>query len=229
MKRIGMIGGFSPESTKDYYSKIIELYRKYKKDDYPEIVINSMDINKLFTYINNGELGELTNWLLSGINDLKNAGSDFCFISANTPHIVFDKLQERSILPMISIVETTCEYASQKKYKKLGLLGTKFTMDADFFKRPFTNKNIEVFVPNNDEIEYIKNKYLTEIEIGKYSDQTKKRFIDIIQKMKIKYGLDGMILGCTEFPLLLNGIDLGIEMMNTTNIHIEKIVEYSLE
>jgi aspartate racemase len=223
-----MIGGFSPESTKDYYGKLIEQFRKYRKDDYPEIVINSMDINKLFRLINNKELDELTDWLLAGINDLKNAGASFCFISANTPHIVFDKLKQKTNIPMISIVETACDYANKKGYRKLGLLGTKFTMNGDFFKLPYKKYGIEVFVPSNDEIDYIQNKYVSEIENGIYNDYTIKQFTEIMIRMKNENGLDGMILGCTEFPILLEKVNIGIEMMNTTNIHIEKIVEYCL-
>jgi aspartate racemase len=224
LKRLGMIGGFSPESTIDYYKRIISKYKIYKPNEYPEIIINSMDINKLFSYINENKLNELTNWLLEGIKDLQKAQVDIGFISANTPHIVFDKLQENTTLKLISIVESVCRYSESKNYRKLGLLGTKYTMNGSFFSDVFEKAGIKLIIPNPNEIEYIQQKYLEEIEIGNYKEDTRKKFLEIINNMIRNNKIEGIILGCTEFPIFLDGIDVNIELINTIDIHIEDIV-----
>ncbi len=228
MKRIGMIGGFSHESTCEYYRSIIEKCRT-EGGTCPEIVIVSLDIGKLFTLIEGDRIDELADWLWQGIIDLERAGVDFAFISANTPHLVFDRIKEKARIPLISIVESACEYAKMKEYRQVGLLGTKFTMESHFFRDVFFIRNgIGVFVPRTDEIDLIQDKYVCEIEHGKYTAETKHQFVQIIDGMKSRYRLDGIILGCTEFPLLLDGVDLGIGTINTTQVHIAKIVDACL-
>jgi len=229
MAKIGMIGGFGPESTLDYYRLLIETYRNKSKDESnPDIIINSMDITTLMRLVANKEWDNLVEWLFNGIKVLEKGGADFGFISANTPHIVFERLNELSPIPLISIVDKTCEYIKKTGIKKVGLLGTKFTMQSEFYKRACNRKDIEIFFPSEKEQDYIQNKLMTEIELGKFIDDTRDGLIDIIKRMTKYNSIEGVILGCTELPLILTKSELGIPFFNTTKIHVESIIKYYL-
>src|SRR5215470_15364018 len=134
MKTLGMIGGLGPESTLDYYQRIIALYRERTGDrHYPELVIVSVDLRKGLDFMDANDLSGMGDFLLEGVGKLARAGADFGIISANTPHIVFDDIVLKSPIPLISIVEATCAYAKARKMKCLGLFGTRYTMQADFY------------------------------------------------------------------------------------------------
>lgn len=230
MKKIGMIGGFGPESTLDYYHLIIKNYIKETNgQSYPEIIIYSMDINKLMKLMNNEEWDTLVEWLVSGIEVLHKAGADFAFISANTPHIVFDRVNELSPIPLISIIEETSQYIKAQGIKKVGLLGTKFTMENDFFEKVCNKNGIQTFVPNEEERNYIHEKLMTEIELGNFFDETRAGLLNIIKRMIIENSVDGIILGCTELPLILTKSEFGVPFFNTTKIHVDSIVKYYLD
>lgn len=227
MKKIGMIGGFGPESTLDYYRLIIETYMKETNgESYPEIIIYSMDINKLMKLVDNKDWDTLVEWLVSGIEVLHKGGADFAFISANTPHIVFDKVNKLSPIPLISIIEATAEYIKSQGIKKVGLLGTKFTMESNFFQEVCKKNNIQIFMPNEEERNYIHKKLMTEIELGNFLDETRTGLLDIIKRMINDNSIDGIILGCTELPLILTKSEFGVPFFNTTKIHVESIVKY---
>lgn len=227
MKKIGMIGGFGPESTLDYYRLLIETYRKeVKNDSYPQIIINSLDINVLLDMVANKQWDKLIGWLVNGIDDLYKAGATFGFISANTPHIVFDRINELSPIPLISIVEETCKRIDELGIKKVGLIGTKFTMESSFFQKVFDKSNIEIIVPKEEEKNYIHNKLITEIELGQFLDTTQKGLLNIVKRMIDEDSIEGLILGCTELPLILTKDEFGIPFFNTTKIHVESIINY---
>ena len=228
MKRIGMIGGFGPEATLDYYKRIVEEYKSQTNGLYPDIVIYSMDISKLFKLIELKQWNELVDWLVEGLQVLKRAGSDFGFISANTPHIVFDQVKQQSPLPLVSIVEAASDYSLSLNLKKLGLLGTKFTMSNSFFKKVFQENEIGVEVPRESDQNYIQEKYVTELENGVFKEETRKELLRIVRGMKDEKGIDGVVLGCTELPLILTKDEYGLPFLNTTKIHVDKIVQYSL-
>lgn len=229
MKKIGMIGGFGPESTLDYYRLIIETYMKETNgESYPEIIIYSMDMNKLMKLMGNKEWDTLVEWLVNGIEVLHKGGADFAFISANTPHIVFDRVNELSPIPLISIIEATSEYIKDQEIKRVGLLGTKFTMESDFFQEVCKKNDIQIFVPNEEERNYIHEKLMTEIELGNFFDETKAGLLNIIKRMIIDNSVDGIILGCTELPLILTKSEFGVPFFNTTKIHVDSIVKYYL-
>lgn len=229
MKKIGMIGGFGPESTLDYYRLIIEAYmKKTNGENYPEIIIYSMNINKLMKLVDNKEWGTLVKWLIDGIEVLHRGGADFAFISANTPHIVFDRVNELSPIPLISIIEATSEYIKDQGIKSVGLLGTKFTMENDFFQKVCKKNGIQIFVPNEEERNYIHEKLMTEIELGNFLDKTRLGLLNIIKRMIVDNSVDGIILGCTELPLILTKSEFGVPFFNTTKIHVDSIVEYYL-
>lgn len=229
MTRIGMIGGFGPESTLDYYRLLIETHRSKVNDgNNPEIVINSMNMGILMKLVENRDWDQLVKWLVEGMDDLYRGGADFGFISANTPHIVFDRVSERSPIPLISIVDETCRYIRNSGSRRVALLGTSFTMQSDFYPRACQREGIEVFLPNETEQAYIQDKLMTEIELGMFLDETRQGLLSIIKRMKRDDAIEGVILGCTELPLILPKSELGIPFFNTTKIHVESIIQYYL-
>lgn len=225
-----MIGGFGPESTLDYYRMLTETYReKIDKNSYPEIIIYSLDINKLLDMVAKEQWGELIKWLLDAIKALYHAGADFAFISANTPHIVFDRVQKLSPIPLISIIEEAGNKTLSLGIEKVGLLGTLFTMEKNFYQKVFNHKNIEIIVPNQDEQHFIHDKLMKEIEIGIFKDETREELLNIIKRMKNENGIQGVILGCTELPLILTKEEFGIPFINPTVSHVESILKLCVE
>src|SRR6266487_3121356 len=149
MKILGIIGGLGPESTADYYQRIIALYRERTGDgSYPEFIINSVDLKKGLDFMDANDLTGMADYLLQGVGKLARAGADFGLISANTPHIVFDELASKSPIPLISIVEATCAAAKARKLKRLALFGTRYTMQGTFYAKVFSREGIELIVPD---------------------------------------------------------------------------------
>ncbi|OLN32835.1 aspartate/glutamate racemase family protein [Desulfosporosinus metallidurans] len=229
MKKIGMIGGFGPEATLDYYRLMIERYRqKQGEETLPEIIIYSMDIYTLLTLVGQKRWDDVTEWLLKGINTLYKAGAEFGIISANTPHIVFDRLRSSSPIPLISIVEETSKKAKEMGLQRVGLFGTSFTMKASFFQKVFANNNISIVVPREQDQDYIQYKLMTEIELGQFLEETRKGLLAIVKRMVNEDLIDGLILGCTELPLILTKNEFDIPFLNTTKIHVESAIRYCL-
>ena len=227
IKKVGIIGGIGPESTVDYYQSIIANVQERlgSKEVLPELFINSINMYRLFQLLTNGQTEELIYYLAASVQKLKNAGADFVVMSGNTPHIVFEEVQEKVQIPMISIVEETLLYVKRIGIQSIGLIGTKFTMENDFFKVPFTAENRNIIVPNEAEQDYIHKKIVKELENGLVYEETKQRFLDIIEQMVKRDGLQGLILGCTELPMLIQKEDVAIPTFNTTDIHVKKIVD----
>lgn len=225
MKRIGIIGGLGPESTIDYYKGIINIFRQ-RDLAAPEIIIYSADVNRLLELAEAREWNKLVEWLVEMVNALHNAGAEFAVIGSNTPHIVFDKVKSMSPLPMLSIVDETCKRASNMKLKKLGLMGTKFTMESDFFQKAFHDAGISIIVPMKDEQQFIYNKIISEIALGITKNSTRQELLSVVKRMIDEDSIDGLILGCTELPLILEKDEYGIPFLKTTAIHIDSIVDY---
>ena len=216
-----------PESTVDYYQRIIEIFnQRYSGGFYPEIIVYSTDINAVLEVVREERWSRLTERLLGKIFSLDLAGADFAAIASNTPHVVFEQVNDKSPLPLISIVEATCLRARQEGLKKPGLMGTKFTMQDDFYKKPFIDQGMEVVVPSEKEREIIHHRLFSEIELGIIKESTRKELMDIARRMVEKDGIDSLILGCTELPLILPEQGFGIPFLNTTAIHVQSIVEY---
>lgn len=226
MKKIGIIGGVGPEATIEYYRLIIKYYREKIKDgSYPEIIINSVNITGMINLIEKDDKDGLVRYLSDSIKSLSDAGADIALIASNTPHLVFDELAETSPIPLISIVEETCLEAKRIGINKAGLLGTAFTMNNRFYHNVFEKVNIEIATPGEESKSYIHSKIFGELVSGIIKDDTRKRFIEIIDTLKSVNGIDGLILGCTELPLILSDGDIpGIPFLNTTAIHAMGIV-----
>src|SRR5205823_4581588 len=226
MKTLGMIGGLGPESTVDYYQRIIALYRERTGDrHYPEFVIVSVDLRKGLDFMNANDLSGMANYLVERIDKLARAGADFGIISANTPHIVFDDVAPRSPIPLISIVETTRAVAKAQNLKRLALFGTRYTMQANFYPKVFKREGIELHVPDTRDQDYIHDKYMNELVPGKFLAETRAGLLAIVDRMKATNNIDGVILAGTELPLILRDpIHNGISFLDTTEIHVEAAV-----
>src|SRR5437667_2146735 len=229
MKTLGMIGGVGPESTIDYYKNIIALYRERRRDgSYPQFVINSIDLKKGLDFMDANNLPGMADFLLEEIKKLAPAGADFGLIAANTPHIVFDDIAPKSPIPLISIVEATCAYAKARKMKCLGLFGTRYTMQADFYQKVFQREGIELVVPESKDQDYIHDKYFAELVPGNFLPETRARLLAIVDRMKTKgaAGIDGVSLAGTELPIILRGESHnGVVLLDTGKIHCEAAVD----
>jgi aspartate racemase len=230
MKTLGMIGGLGPESTLDYYQRIIALYRERTGDrNYPEFIIVSVDLRKGLDFMDANDLSGMGDFLLEAIGKLTRAGADFAIISANTPHIVFDEVALKSPIPLISIVEATCGAAKAQNLKRLALFGTRYTMSANFYPKVFTREGIELFVPGAHDQDYIHDKYFNELVPGKFLPETRAGLLAIVDRMKATSYIDGIILAGTELPLILREPDHnGIPLLDTTKIHCEAALDEML-
>jgi len=230
MKTLGIIGGLGPESTVDYYRLIIAAYREQKPDgSYPAIIINSIDLNKARDLVTANALADLTEYLVAEVQRLASAGANFGLIAANTPHIVFDDIRRQSPIPLISIVEATCEAAKALGLKKLGLLGTRFTMQGRFFPDVFVREGMSLVVPTQDEQAYIHDKYMSELVNGIFLAETRERLLKIVERLEEREDIEGVILGGTELPLLLRDATLhDVPFLDTTQIHVRSAVAQML-
>lgn len=230
MKKLGLVGGMGPESTIPYYHDIVYgVQEALGKSLFPELSIESVNVFEVLRLCREKKYDELTEYLIEAINNLAKSGADFAALSANTPHIVFDKLKEQSPIPLISIVEATCKEAKQRGLKKIGLLGTIFTMTGEFFKAPFVKNGIQVITPSEKEMELINDKISTELELGIVKEETLFSFQKIISRMKDEEGIEAIVLGCTELPLLLNDEVCSVPCLDTMQIHISSIIKTILE
>ena len=227
MKTVGIIGGIGPESTIEYYRFIIDEYRRRQPDGAnPAIVINSVDVNKLVRWMTAGEHEEVANYLLAGLETLSNAGVDFAVIAANTPHIVFSRVRAHTALPLISIVEATSDKAKSMGMQRPALFGTRFTMEAKFYPEVFAAAGISIVIPNETERAFIHDKYMNELLPGIFAARTGEQLMEIVQRMKLRDEIDGLILGGTELPLILRDSKIeGVPFLDTTRIHVDRIVD----
>ena len=227
MPTAGIIGGLGSESTIDYYRSIIARYRaRTTNAGYPHIVINSLDVNRGIALLDAGRLDELVDYLTAGVELLMRAGADFGAIAANTPHLVFNEVQSRSALPLVSIVRATCNHAKVRGLKKLGLFGTGFTMRANFYPEEFQQAGMDIVRPRDSEREFIHRKYMDELLNNQFLPETRTEILKIAQRMKNDDSIEALVLAGTELPLLLRDSQPpGIEVLDTTMIHVETLVD----
>ncbi len=230
MKTLGIIGGLGPESTLDYYQRIIALYRGRVGDGhYPEFVVVNVDLRRGLDFMEANDLRRMADYLLDAITKLARAGAEFGIISANTPHIVFDDVARGSPLPLISIVDAARVVAKAQNLKRLALFGTRYTMQADLYPKVFSREGIELFVPDAHDQDYLHDKYMNELVPGKFLPETRAGLLAIVDRMKEKSGIDGVILAGTELPLILRDPGHnGTPFLDTTKIHCEAAVDQML-
>jgi aspartate racemase len=228
MKKIALIGGLGPEGTLDYYRGIISGFKAdYNDLGYPEMVIESLNLKTLLSLADTGNWDKMSQIIALKFENSRMAGADFGAIAANTPHKVFDSIQAATALPLISIVTATCDAVRERGLSKVGLLGTKFTMQSDFYFKEFAKANIELIVPELHEQEYIHEKLFSEIEHGLVKPETKQGFIEIVERVVRDNDIQGIVSACTEFPLVIESTDFSIDFLDTLAIHVASIVDYA--
>jgi aspartate racemase len=230
MKIIGIIGGLGPESTIDYYRRLLATHQQLRPEDPAlAIIITSLDVKKGLAMLGANQLSQLTDYLVVEIERLARARAELGLLSANTPHIVFDDVARRSSIPLVSIVEATCAEARRQNLKNLGLFGTRFTMQGRFYPDVFTREGVGLTVPTTEEQDYIHDKYVNELIPGKFLPETREGLLAIATRMKREDGIQGLVLGGTELPLILTDNSyLGIPFLDTTQIHVNAILEQAL-
>jgi aspartate racemase len=228
MKTLGIIGGIGPESTIEYYRRIHALYRQRIADgSAPSLIINSIDNKKVLDLVGANKLDELTGYLTTEVERLARGGATFALLAANTPHLVFDSVAQRSSIPLLSIVAATCEAATSRGLTRLGLLGTRFTMQSSFYRDALSERQIELAVPGEEEQAWIHEKYMQELLKGIILPETRARLLSIIKTLKESSQIDGVILGGTELSLILRDESVfGIPILDTTQIHVEAAVAH---
>lgn len=227
MKTLGIVGGIGPESTVEYYRFIIDGYRARVPDgSAPHLIIDSIDVNRGIAMLEAKDHAGLASYLSESVARLARAGAEIGLIAANTPHIVFDEVQARAAIPLISIVEATCSKARATQLRQVALLGTGFTMRADFFPRIFQRENIGLVTPNEQEKELIHRAYIDELLKNKFRDETRTAIVRIIERMRDEQNVRAVLLAGTELPLLLRGAEpAGVTFLDTTLIHVAAAVE----
>jgi aspartate racemase len=229
MTTLGMIGGIAPESTIEYYRTIVALHRERTGGTYPSIIIDSIDLPRMMGYVA-GDRPALVRYLVEELGRLAAAGADLALFASNTPHIVFDEVAAVSPMPLISIVDSMCRAAEAAGLHRLGLFGTRFTMSGGFYAAHFAKRGMEIVVPSADEQELLHKRYMEELVPGRFLPETRAETVAIIERMARDSGIEAVILGGTELPLLLREPAYGgVRMLDTMRLHAEVAVEEMLK
>lgn len=225
MKKAGIIGGVGPASTLDYYDGIIRAVMALSGgEDYPHLIINSVNMTEMIGYVSTGDMDKLVSMLVRAIDETAAAGAEFAAIASNTPHIVFDEVKARSSLPLISIVDETCLEAGRAGCRRVAVLGTLFTMRSGLYTRAFNELGIEAFVPDERGQAEVYGIIFPNLENGIVLPKEKERLLEISGKLIKEHQADALVLGCTELPLAIKPGDLDTLILDTAQIHIKSIV-----
>lgn len=225
MIKLGLIGGTGPESTMVYYKGIeYGVQRKSGRSFFPSLTIESLSVFEVLDFCEKHDYAGLTAYLLRGVHNLAAAGAQYAALTGITPHIVFDELSKASPIPLVSMVDTARDYAAAHDYKKVCLLGTLPTMENTFFQNSFAKSNIEVVVPSTEEKHYIGTKIETELEFGKVLPETQRTFKKISERIICGEQVQAIVMGCTELPLVFDGVELPVPYIDVMQIHIQALV-----
>lgn len=227
-KRIGILGGMTPESTITYYQHIFRRYEELHGDlGYPETVIYDVSFQRFEDWMDEEDWDNIEEALLDGLKRLSAAGADFAVIATNTMHILFEKLEERSQIPLISIVDATAEAIKEQGMEVIGLLGTRFTMEKPFYREGLKRHGIEALVPGKEDREYIDRVVFEELSRGLLLPESRNGYLEIIDGL-VERGAQGIVLGCTEIPLLVTNEHTDVTLFDTAVIHAEKALQHAI-
>jgi aspartate racemase len=228
-KRIGILGGMTPESTVTYYQHIFRRYEEVHGDlGYPETVIYDVSFQRFEDWMGEEDWGSIEEALLDGLKRLAAAGAEFAVIATNTMHILFEKLEARSPIPLISIVDATAEAIKEEGFEVVGLLGTRFTMEKPFYREGLKKHGIDTLVPDEGERIYINRVVFEELSRGQLLPDSRNRYLEIVDGL-VQEGAQGVVLGCTEIPLLVTPEHTDVTLFDTAVIHAEKALQYAIE
>ena len=230
MKKIGLVGGTGPESTLMYYKELNSRVDKATDcKQMPDVAIESVNFRKAWDYVSTERYDLLKDYLAEKVMCLKNSGSEVIALTAVTMHLVFDELVKETGVSLISIPQSVCKEAKAKGYKKILLLGTIFTMEQDYMKKDFRDAGIEILVPNEEDRKLVAKRIYEELEIGIVKESTLAEFQGIISKMRDEQGIEAVVLGCTELPILLNSDNCPVPCLDSVDIHINDLIKLASE
>lgn len=230
MRRIGMLGGMSWESSLEYYRIINEEVKTALGGTHSaDCVMYSFDFHEVEVLQHEGKWQELTEVMVEEAIKLKGAGAECIVICTNTMHKMAPEIVDATGLKVVHIAEATAEEILKRKISKVLLLGTRFTMEGTFYREKLEARNVEVVIPSDEDRQIIHDVIYDELVKGEIKGSSKKAYLKIINKMVNEAGIEGVVLGCTEIPLLVKKEDLGIEVLDTTLIHAMAAVEYALK
>lgn len=225
LQRVGIVGGLGPESTIDYYRRIIEVWQRDEPATTPGIMIDSLDVETALRLVAI-DRDAFAQYLLESLLRLSRAGVDFLAMTANTPHIVYDELSAQCPIPILSIVEVCADEAERLGLKRLLLLGTRFTMEASFFGDVFARRGLTVISPDETDRTWVHERYVSQLLKGDFRDETRAEFATLIARLRDTEHIDGVILGGTELPLLLRAPAISdVPVLDTTALHVDAIVK----
>lgn len=229
MKKIGLVGGTGPESTLMYYKELnSRIDKRTNGQEMPDLSIESVNFYRAWEYVATEQYDLLTDYLAEKVNHLIDGGAEIISLTAATMHIVFDELSELVDTQLVSIPIAVCDEVIRKGYKKVGLLGTIFTMEQDYMKKALCESGIEVYIPKKEDRELIATRIYEELERGIVKQTTLVEFQEIIEKMRVDNGIEAVILGCTELPLLLNADNCVLPCLDSVEIHIQKLIDLAM-
>lgn len=227
MRKLGLIGGMGPESTIPYYHDIVHAVHA-RAGRFPLMTIESVDVFHVLRLESEGLLDELTEYLSAAIDRVAGAGAQVGALCANTPHIVFDRLQQASPIPLVSLVEACRDDAARRGFSQLGLLGTAPTMESGFYQDAFAEAGMQLAVPGADDQRYVAQKISDELEFGVLREETRVGLAAVVRRMRDERGIQTVVLGCTELPLILNDAVTCVPCLDTIRIHVNALVEAAL-
>jgi aspartate racemase len=228
MKKIGILGGMSPESTTLYYEHITRSYTaRFGNYGYPEILIYSVNFQKYVDWQHSGQWREAARDMAEALERSHGAGADFGLIAANTMHIVFEEVQRAVHMPLLSIVQATADAVLAAGLRSVGLLGTVFTMSERFFRDGLERSGITALVPEPDSQQRMNEVIYQELCRGEIRPESRRLFLDIIERLRGK-GAEGVVLGCTEIPLLVEPQHCDMPLFNTALLHAAKALDFAL-
>lgn len=226
MKKIGLVGGTGPESTLMYYKELnSKIDEATGGRTMPELSIESVNFRKAWEMVSAQQYEELAEYLSEKVNHLVKSGADIIALTAATMHIVFDEIEEKTNVSLVSIPKSICNEVLKKGFKKVGLLGTIFTMEQDFMKKDLLQAGIDVIVPDKADRELVAKRIYEELEVGIVKESTLQEFNEIISKMQKANGIEAVVLGCTELPLILNNENCLLPCLDSVEIHIKRLIE----
>ena len=229
MRTIGLLGGMTSESSAEYYKLINNFVREELGGNHSaESVMVSVDFGEMEPLMEAGEWEKLKSEITKTARQIESGGADFLVICTNTIHKFADHIQNSLSIPLLNIIDATAEKIKERGFKTIGLLGTRFTMQEDFYKNRLLEKHgISSVIPNEVDRKTIHNVIMEELSIGVVNDSSRKKYLEIIKKLSEK-GAEGVILGCTEIPLLVKSDDCNIPLFDTTTIHARAAVDHAL-
>jgi aspartate racemase len=227
-KRIGILGGMSPESTVAYYQYITRTYtERYGDHGYPEVLIYSVSFQPYVDWPDEGRWDRVAEGLSAAARQLEAAGADFIVIATNTMHLVVEEVQAAVSVPVLSLLDAVGDVIRSRGLRVAGLLGTRFTMEKVFYAEALAEKGIRVLVPEANERRFVDDVIYRELVSGEIRETSRRRFVEIIEGLAAR-GAQGVILGCTEIPLLVRRCDVEVPLFDTTLIHAEAALNYAL-